>query len=206
MSDFTDDNAPLFTAVQLVRLRDRVKGSAKLDYGGWLGPMAGPELDVRAMVGNLAKGRKKSVGGRKAADVESVGWRLAYFERDFSLWSGIFADEAAMVAKFLNLLAGLRLNVSPELEELKSLSQRNVYALHRIEGFTRRLRAIAAGERTAGFEDDFPIYRELLSIAESLEKLKARVDEKAEDAVRLVSLMTPNVDSQSLMDLMTGEP
>lgn len=205
LSDFTNDSAPIFTAVQLVRLRDRVKGSVKLDYGEWLGPMEGPERDVRELVGKLAKERGRS-GKRKAAGIESISWSMAYFERDFSLWRGIFAHEAAMVARFLNLMADLRLNVTAELEELKSMSQRNDYALQRIERFTRRLTAIAAGEKAGGFEEEFPIYGELLSIAESLEKLKARVDEKAEDAVRLVSLMTYSVDSESLMDLMTGEP
>jgi len=206
LSDFTDDGSPLFTAVQLVRLRDRVKGSVKLDYRAWLGPMEGPERDIRALAAGLAKGKRKPSGGQRAAERESVSWRVAYFERDFALWRGIFADEAAIVTKFLNLLADLRLNVSPELEELKSLNQRNEYALHRTEGFTRRLRAIAAGEKSEGFGGEFPVYRELLSIADSLEELKARVDEKAEDAVRLVSLMTSSVDSQNLMDLMTGEP
>ena len=206
LSDFTTDSAPLFIAVQLVRLRDRARGSVKLDYSGWFGPMEGPERDLRELAGNLARGKRRSGGRQKAAEFESIRWRVAYLDRDFSLWRGIFADEAAMVAKFLKLLADLRLNVSPELEELKSLNQRNDYALGRTEGFINRLTAAASGERTEGFEDEFPIYRELLSIAESLEKLKARVDEKAEDAIRLVSLMTTSVDSESLMDLMTGEP
>ena len=206
MPDFTNDIAPLFTAVQLVRLRDRVKGSTKLDYSGWLGPMEGPEGDVRALADSLENVTRKSRSGGKAAERESIKWRLFFFERDFSLWRGIFTEEATTITKFLKLLADLRLNVSPELEELKSLSQRNDYALHRIEGFIKRLKTIAAGDRTGEFEDDFPIYRELLSIAESLQKLKSRVDEKAEDAIRLVSLMSSSVDSQSLMDLMTGEP
>jgi len=183
-----------------------VKGSTNLAYGSWLGAMERPEREVRELAARLNKGKRGASGGRLAAERDSVGRMSALFERDLALWMGIFSGEAATVTRFLNLLADLRLNVSPELEELKSLSQRNDYALHRIEGFTRRLRAIAAGERTAGFEDDFPIYRELLSIADSLEKLMARVDEKAEDAIRLVSLMTASVDSQSLMDLLTGEP
>ena len=206
MSDFTDDVAPLFTAVQLVRLRDRVKGSAKFEYTDWLGPMERQERDVRELANTLTKATRKSRARRKSAESESILWRLAFFERDFSLWRGIFADEATIITKFLKLLADLRLNVSPELEELKSLSQRNDYALHRIDGFTRRLGAIAAGDKTGGFEDDFPIYSELLSIAASLQRLKVRVDEKAEDAIRLVSLMSTSVDSQNLMDLMTGEP
>jgi hypothetical protein len=206
LSDFTDDIAPLVTAVRLVRLRDRVKGTTKLDFGGWLGPMEKAERDVRTLADSLVNRRRKSRGRRKAPESESIRYRLVFFERDFSLWRGIFEDEATIIAKFLSLLADLRLNVSPELEELKSLNRRNDYALHRVEAFTKRLRAIADGDMTGTFEDDFPIYRELLSIADSLQELKARVDEKADDAVRLVGLMSSGVDSQSLMDLMTGEP
>ena len=206
MSDFTDDIAPLVTAVRLVRLRDRVKGTTKLDFGSWLGPMEGAERDVRTLADSLVNRRRESRGRRKAPESESIRYRLVFFERDFSLWRGIFEDEATIIAKFLSLLADLRLNVSPELEELKSLNRRNDYALHRVEAFTKRLRAIADGDMTGTFEDDFPIYRELLSIADSLQELKARVDEKADDAVRLVGLMSSGVDSQSLMDLMTGEP
>jgi hypothetical protein len=206
LSDFTDDIAPLVTAVRLVRLRDRVKGTTKLDFGGWLGPMEMAERDVRTLADSLVNRRRKSRGRRKAPESESIRYRLVFFERDFSLWRGIFEDEATIIAKFLSLLADLRLNVSPELEELKSLNRRNDYALHRVEAFTKRLRAIADGDMTGTFEDDFPIYRELLSIADSLQELKARVDEKADDAVRLVGLMSSGVDSQSLMDLMTGEP
>ena len=206
LSDFTSDIAPLFAAVQLVRLRDRAKGTANLDYGEWLATMDGPEREIRKVAEGVAKEKRKQRGGRKAPESETIGRMLPLFERDFSLWAGIFARETATVAKFLNVLADLRLNVSPELEELKSLRQRNDYAAGRIEGFTKRLRAAANGERAEGLGGEFPIYSELLSIADSLEKLKARVDEKSEDAVRLVSLMTPSVGSQSLIDLLTGEP
>ena len=168
--------------------------------------MEGAERDVRTLADSLVNRRRKSRGRRKAPESESIRYRLVFFERDFSLWRGIFEDEATIIAKFLSLLADLRLNVSPELEELKSLNRRNDYALHRVEAFTKRLRAIADGDMTGTFEDDFPIYRELLSIADSLQELKARVDEKADDAVRLVGLMSSGVDSQSLVDLMTGEP
>jgi len=195
--------APLFTAVQLVRLRDRMKGTTRLDYSEWLEPMEGPELEVRRLAADGVSERKKP--GRKADEREPILWRLAFFERDFTLWRGVFADEANTIAKFLNVLVSLQLNVSPELEELKSLSQRSEDALLRMEGFTKRLRAIAAGEKTGGFDDNSSIYRELLRISDSLEKLKARVDEKAEDAVRLIGLMTPGVDSQTLIDLLTGE-
>jgi hypothetical protein len=167
--------------------------------------MEGPELEVRQQVANPASERKKQGVGRKGEERQPIMWRLAFFERDFSLWKDVFSDETSTIAQFLNLIANLQLNVSPELEELKSLNQRNEEALRRMEGFTKKLRAVAAGEKTAGFDDDSSIYRELLGIADSIEKLKARVDEKAEDAVRLISLMTPMVDSQTLMDLLTGE-
>ena len=206
MSDFTNDVGPLFTAVQLVRLRDRVKGASRLDYHGWLEPMEGPERDARRLAEGSVKGRRKQGARRRTDDLESLQWRTAFFERDFALWRGVFADEAATIAKFLGLLANLQLNVSPELEELKSLTQRNEHALRRIEGFAKELRATAAGEKTVGPDEGFPIYGELLGIADSLQRLKTRVDEKAEDAIRLVSLMTPSVDSQALMDLLTGEP
>jgi hypothetical protein len=205
LSDSQNDIAQLFTAVQLVRLRDRMRGSTRLDYGEWLEPMEGPELDVRQLATNLVGERKRPGAGRKGGERESVLWRLAFFERDFVLWRDVFAGETNSVAKFLNLLANLQLNVSSELEELKSLSRRNEEALLRIEGFTKRLRAVAAGEKTGGFDDNSSIYRELLGIADSIEKLKARVDEKAEDVVRIIGLMTPSVDSQTLIDLLTGE-
>ena len=206
MSDSANDVGPLFIAVQLVRLRDRAKGSARLDYHGWLEPMEGPERDARQLAVDSVKGRRKSSPKRRTDEPESLRWRLAFFERDFALWRGVFSGEANTIAKFLGLLANLQLNVSIELEELKSLNQRNEYALQRADGFVRRLRAVAAGEKAEGFDGDYPIYRELLGIADSLEKLKMRVDEKAEQAVRLVSLMTVSVDSQSLIDLLTGEP
>jgi hypothetical protein len=180
-----------------------MKGSTWLDYSEWLEPMEGPELEVRQLVANLVSERKKP--GRKADERESVLWRLAFFERDFVLWRDVFAKETNAITKFLNLLANLQLNVSSELEVLKSLSQRNEDAFQRMEGFTKSLRAVAAGEKTGAFDDNSSIYHELLGIADSLEKLKARVDEKAEDAVRLISLMTPSVDSQTLIDLLTGE-
>jgi hypothetical protein len=205
LSDPPNDAAHLFTAVQLVRLRDKMKGSTKLDYSEWLEPMEGPELEVRQMAANLVGERKKPGAGRKENERESAQWRLAFFVRDFALWKDVFLNETSNIAKFLNLLADLQLNVSSELEELKSLSQRNEDALLRMEGFTKRLRAVAAGEKPGGFDDNSSIYRELLGIADSLDKLEARVDEKAEDAVRLISLMTPSVDSQTLLDLLTGE-
>jgi len=205
MSDSPDDTAPLFIAVQLVRLRDRMKGSTRLDYSEWLESMVGLEVDLRQLAGNQANGRRKPGTRRRADLIESVQWRLAFFERDFALWRGIFADETTTIAKFLNLLATLQLNVSSELEELKSLSQRNDYALHNIEGFKKQLRLISSGEKTVGFEVNYSVYRELLGIAVSLEKLKGRVDEKVEDAVRLISLMTATVDPQTLIDLLTGE-
>jgi len=203
LSDSPSDITPLFTAVQLVRLRDRMKGPTRLDYSEWLEPMEGLELDVRQLAANPVSGRKKP--SRKGDERESVLWRLAYFERDFALWRDVFANETNTVTKFLNLLANLQLNVSSELEELKSLSQRNEDATQRMEGFTKGLRAIEAVEKTRGYDDNSSIYRELLGIADSLEKLKARVDEKAEDAIRLIGLMTPSVDSQTLIDLLTGE-
>ena len=203
LSESPGEIAPLFTAVQLVRLRDRMKGSTRLDYSEWLEPMEGLELEVRQLAVGRASERKRP--GRKADESEPILWRLAFFERDFTLWRDVFANEANTTAKFLNGLASLQLNVSPELEELKSLNQRNEDALLRMEGFTKRLRAIGAGEKTGGFDDNSSIYRELLRIADSLEKLKARVDEKAEDAVRLIGLMTHGVDSQTLIDLLTGE-
>jgi hypothetical protein len=203
LSESPGEIAPLFTAVQLARLRDRMKGSTKLDYSEWLEPMEGPELEVRQLAASPVSERKKP--GRKGNEREPVLWKLAFFERDFALWREVFAYETNTIAKFLDLLASLQLNVSPELEELKSLSQRNEGAIQRMEGFAKRLRAIAAGEKAGGLDDNSSIYRELLRIADSLEKLKARVDEKAEDAVRLISLMSPSVDSQTLIDLLTGE-
>lgn len=205
MSDSQNDIAPLFTAVQLVRLRDRMKGSTILDYSEWLEPMEGPELDVRRLADNSTNEKKKRSAGRKGEERESVRWRLAFFERDFALWRSIYAGETAIIARILSLLANLQLNVSLELEELKTLNRKNEYALQHIEGFTGRLGAIAVGERAGGFDDSSSIYRELLDVAGSLEELKARVDEKAEDAVRLISLMTPSVESQTLVDLLTGE-
>jgi hypothetical protein len=195
---------PLFAAVQLARLRDRTKGSTMMDYRKWLEPMQGPELDVRQLAANPVGSRRKPGPGRKGDERDSITWRLAFFERDFALWRDLFANETNNITKFLSLLANLQLNVSNELEELKSLSLRNEDALLRMEGFTKRLRSIAAGEKT-GFDDNSSIYRELLGIADSVQQLKARVDEKAEDVVRLVGLMTPSVDSQTLIDLLTGE-
>ena len=192
-------------AVQLVRLRDRMKGSANFDYSAWLEPMQGLELDARRLANNPTNGRKKQGASRRGGDRESVQWRLAYFERDFLIWRGVYADETTTIAMFLKSLANLQLNVSPELEELKSLNQRNEYALQHMEEFTKQLRSVAAGEKTGGLDSNSSIYRELLGIADSLDKLKARVDEKAEDAVRLISLMTSSVDSQTLVDLFTGE-
>jgi len=205
LSDSPNDNAPLFIAVQLVRLRDRMKGSTRLDYSEWLESMVGLEVDLRRLAGNQANGRRKPGSRRRTDLIESVKWRLAFFERDFALWRGIFADETTTIAKFLNLLATLQLNVSSELGELKSLSQRNDYALYSIEVFTKQLRLTTSGEKAVGFDVNSSVYRELLGIAVSLEKLKARVDEKVEDAVRLISLMTASVDSQTLIDLLTGE-
>ena len=205
MSDSTDDIAPLFTAVQLVRLRDRMRGSTKLDHNEWLGPMERQELEVRQLTAK-ALGERKRPGGRLKKDQrESVVWRLGLFERDFVLWRDLFANETNAIARFLTLLAGLQLNVTSELEELKSLGRKNEYALQRMEVFTKELRALGAGEGAEGFDDGPTIYHDLLGIADSLEKLKGRVDEKAEDAVRLISLMTPSVDSQTLEDLLTGE-
>jgi len=203
LSDSPSDITSLFTAVQLVRLRDRIKGPARLDYSEWLEPMEGPELDVRQLAANPVSSRKKP--SRRGDERELVLWSLAFFDRDLVLWREVFANETNTITKFLSLLANLQLNVSSELEELKSLSQRNESATRRMEGFTRGLRAMEAGEKTGGFDDNSSIYRELLGIADSLEKLKARVDEKAEDAVRLIGLMTPSVDSQTLIDLLTGE-
>lgn len=205
MTDSPNDIAPLFTAVQLVRLRDRMKGSTRLDYSDWLEPMEGPELEVRRLAANPVGERKRQGPGRKGDERESVLWRLAFFERDFSLWRDVFANEANTITKFLNLLVNLQLNITSELDELKSLSQRNKDVMERMEGFTKGLRAMAAGEKAEWFDDNSSIYRELLGIADSLEKLKARVDEKAEDAVRLIGIMTPSVDSQTLIDLLTGE-
>ena len=180
-----------------------MKGSTKLDYSEWLGPMEGLELEVRQSAASRVSQRKR--GSRKGAEAEPILWKLAFFERDFALWRDTFAKEANTIAEFLNVLATLQLNVSPELEELKFLSQRNEAGVLRMEGFTRELRAMAAGEKTGRFDDNSSIYPELLRIADSLEKLKARVDEKAEDAVRLIGLMTLSVDSQTLVDLLTGE-
>jgi len=203
--DSQDDSTPLFTAVQLVRLRDRMKGSCNVNYGHWLEAMEGPELDFRRLAAGPVSTKKRKGGGRKGDAGERTLWGLFSFERDFALWRDIYVNETTTIAKLLGLLADLQLNVSSELEELKSLNQRNEDALQRMDGFTTRLRAIVAGEKAGGFEDSSPVYRELLGIAESLEKLKARVDEKAEDAIRLVSLMTPAIDSQTLIDLLTGE-
>jgi hypothetical protein len=205
LSDDANEVAPLFTAVQLVRLRDRMKGSNGLDYSEWLEPMQGPELGVRQLAANPVSVRRRPDAGRKAEERDSILRSLAFFERDFALWRDIFLDETDAVAKFLALLANLQLNVSPELEELKSLNQRNENALLRMEEFTKTLRAAAAGEKAGGFDSNSSIYRELLGIAGALQELKARVDEKAEDAVRLISLMTPSVDSQTLIDLLTGD-
>jgi len=203
LSESPGEIASLFTAVQLARLRDRLKGTTRLDYSCWLEPMEGPELEVRRLSASPVGEGKKS--GRKKEGHEPILWRVAIFERDFALWRDVFANETNTIAHFLKLLANLQLNVSPELEELKSLSQRNEDVLLRMQGFTKRLSAIVAGEKTGGFDDNASIYRELLRIADSLEKLKSRVDEKAEDAVRLISLMTPSVESQTLIDLLTGE-
>jgi len=205
MAESPDDVAPLFTAVQLVRLRDRLRGTTRLDYSRWLEPMAGPELDLRDFAANVVRGRRKPSPGRKGEQQDLLLWRLAFFERDFALWRNNFANETDTITKFLNLLANLQLNVSPELEELKSLIQRNEYVQRGTERFSKRISSIAAGDKTIRIDDDPPIYRELLAIAGSLEKLRARVDEKADDAVRLISLMTTSIDSQTLVDLLTGE-
>ena len=205
MSDPQDDSAPLFTAVQLVRLRDRTRGLGSVNFSQWLAAMEGPELGVRRLsAGPVSTGKRKRASRGSDAG-ERVRWSLACFERDFALWRDIYANEATTITKFLGLLANLQLNVSTELGELKALNQRNEGTLQRMEGFTNRLVAIAAGERAGGLDDNSSIYRELLGIANSLERLRARVDEKAEDAVRLISLMSPAIDPQTLIDLLTGE-
>jgi len=205
LSEPPDDMAPLFTAVQLVRLRDRMRGSTRLDYSAWLEPMEGQELEVRQLTAKAVADGKRSGARLKKNERESVAWRLAFFERDFVQWRDLSANETNAIAKFLSLLAGLQLNVTSELDELKSLSKRNDYALQRMEDFTKKLKTLGAGERAERLDDDSSIYHELLGIADSLEKLKGRVDEKAEDAIRLISLMTPSLDSQTLVDLLTGE-
>ena len=182
-----------------------MKGSTRLDYSEWLEPMEGPELEIRQSATRRVGERKKPGHRQKGEEQESLLRQVVFFERDFALWRDVFVNEANTIAKFLNLLANLQLNVSSELEELKALSQRNEIAKQRMEGFTNRLKAIADGDKTRGFDDNSSIYHELLGLADSLERLKARVDEKAEDAVRLISLMTPSVDSQTLVDLLTGE-
>ena len=205
MTEPPSDVAPLFTAVQLVRLRDRMKGTTMLDYAEWLEPMEGPEHDLREWATHPVSGKRKPGPRKKWDQSESFLWMLAVFERDSALWKDVFTNETNIIARFLNLLADLQLNVSPELEELKSLVQRNENARQHMEAFSKRVRAMAAGNKTGGLDDNPPIYHELLTIAGSLEKLKARVDEKAEDAVRLISLMTYSIDSQTLIDLLTGE-
>ena len=205
MEDSANDIGPLFTAVQLVRLRDRMKGSDRLNYREWLEPMQGPELEIRKLASKSVGETKKPSHRRKGEDRQSLLWSLPFFERDFGLWKGFFAGETSSIASFLNLLASLQLNVSLELEELKSISRRNEDAQLRMESLTGRLRAIAAGESAEGIDGNSSIYNELLGIADSLGKLKARVDEKAEDAVRLIGLMTPGLDSQTLVDLLTGD-
>ena len=182
-----------------------MRGSTRLNYAEWLEPMESQELEVRQLTAKTVSDRKRPGGRLKRDERESVIWRSAYFERDFVLWRDLFANETNAITKFLSLLAGLQLNVASELEDLKSLSRRNEYVLQRMEGFRKKLSALGAGEKAERFDDDSSIYHELLGIADSLEKLKGRVDEKAEDAVRLISLMTPSVDSQTLVDLLTGE-
>jgi hypothetical protein len=205
LSDYPTDIAPLLTAVQLVRLRDRVRGSTKVDWQGWLGPMEGPEREARLLAEALNKRGRRRGAAQRDHERRSIELMLAICERDFAVWRSIFSDEAATVTRFLNLLADLQLNVTIELEELKSLNKRNERALQLMDGFARQLRATAAGEKTGGFDDDYSVYSDLSGIADSLERLKERTDEKAEDAVRLISLMTSSVDSQTLVDLFTGE-
>lgn len=150
LSDSANDMAELFTAAQLIRMRDRMKGTPLFDCSEWLEPMQWPELDIRQQAANPGSARKKQGNGRKGDECDSILWRLAFFERDFALWREVFTNEVNNIAKFLSLLANLQLDVSYELDELKSLNRRNEVALLRMDQFTKKLRSIVAGERLGG--------------------------------------------------------
>ena len=184
---------------------DRAKGS-RLDYRAWLQPMEGQVRGFESRAGKPTRGKKRANANFRADGRMWFEWALISVERDFDLWKQTFLAEANLVARFLGLLADLQLDVTPELEELKSLKAKDDFVLHHMNAFIQNAKAATSSETSLESREFPDLYHELLAVAESLEGLKARVIERAEDAVRLVSLMTPLVDSQTLIDLFTGEP
>jgi len=167
--------------------------------------MEGQMGELRSLAGR-PKGSKHGTSRPKADGRRPLEWALAFVERDIALWNEIFLAEANLVARFLGLLADLQLDVTSELEELKSLKSKNEFVLQQMSELTHRVRDAAHSGRIAESQEYPNAYHELMAVSESVKKLKARVEERAQDAVRLVSLMTPVVDSQTLVDLFTGEP
>jgi hypothetical protein len=197
---------PILTAVQLVRLRDRVKGATQWDYGAWLEPMKRVEEDTRSVVEVLNKAPKRAKSKARVETIRLVESNSRIFRRDFGLWKEVFPAEGSMIAKFLSLLAGLQLDVSAELGELKALSEKNEAVVHRMDLFMDEMQAVVAGGKPDKTADTPLICRDLLDMAQRLVMLKERVDERAEDAIRLITLLSSSVEPQTLMDLFTGEP
>lgn len=204
VSESFSGNPPLSVAVQLVRLRDRL--AAKWDYEGWLGPMVALEEETRKAATSVAREKTRARQKPHGRETVSLAWRAGFFQRDFDLWNDLFLSEANTIAKFLEALAGIPLDVSGELNELKRLTQRNELANGRIDGFLSKLTATGTGNGGTSDGEGVPIYRDLLGIAGSLEVLKAEVGGRADDVIRLVGLMSGEVEGQALLDLLTGEP
>jgi hypothetical protein len=220
MSAFPSEDIPLFTAIRLVRLRDRLhdKGAFTADFfrgmegeetkdKELLEAIQGKNLDEPLEVQNVDTTRISISGGKVEGPVRIVltlrdllNHTARRYEAIQGIWEFTFTRELNAIERFLNLLEGLHLDISFERHELNGLRDRNESILQRLATLSARIKS----GKTAG--DIKPILPDLFLATSDVNTLADRVNKMTDTAIRLVAVMTSSVQSNRLLELFTGEP
>jgi hypothetical protein len=208
MSDIPPEDIPLFTVIRMVRLWDRMRGTPVFTSDFFRG-LEDEESKDRDLL-NMIQGRKldepfsPKKGRDESKTLFTVKDILEYTARKYEYvqktWESVFTTEANAVEKFLNLLEGLRLDTSSERRELKELRDSSENVLQRLATLNARIKK---GEK---IDDIKSVDSDLFLTMGGMNTLSETVYKMADEAIRIVALMTSSVQSNRLLELFTGEP
>ena len=214
MGDIPPIDIPLFTAIRLVRLRDRLHGVAEPDMGLYRGSLIlGRDLasKMSPFLGGLATKMEKGTLMRKDR-IRTTMRQVETVEGILDYWEEAYTRQAETIEKFLSVLEGVHLPLQSERDEMKRIRQANENAVQRARKGLAIVKSALEGRDESKLKElesikrERPPFNELFDVEKSLGKVREAIDKRTMDVITMVSLMTGNDQSKRLLELFTGEP